>query len=77
MIVTERIDARRLVFVDEMSANTSLATVYAWARRGKRTRTKAPRNRADLAVNYPAYSRITNGRTSRPTCKGQTGGISG
>ena len=45
MIVTERIDARRLVFVDEMGANTSLATLYAWSPRGKRVRTKVPRNR--------------------------------
>src|SRR3712207_6285792 len=28
-----------------MGANTSLATLYAWARRGKRARTKVPRNR--------------------------------
>lgn len=45
MIVAEQIEARRLVFVDEMGANTSLATLYAWARRGKRARTKVPRNR--------------------------------
>jgi transposase len=45
VIVAEEIDARRLVFVDEMGANTSLATLYGWARRGKRARTKVPRNR--------------------------------
>jgi len=45
VIVAEQIDARRLVFVDEMGANTSLATLYAWARRGKRARMKVPRNR--------------------------------
>ncbi len=45
MIVTEEIEARRLVFVDEMGANTSLAPLYAWARRGKRARTKVIRNR--------------------------------
>jgi transposase len=45
VIVAEEIEARRLVFVDEMGANTSLATLYAWARRGKRARTKVPRNR--------------------------------
>ena len=31
--------------MDEMGANTSLATLHAWARRGKRARTKVPRNR--------------------------------
>jgi transposase len=45
VIVAEQIDARRLVFVDEMGADTSLATLYAWARRGKRAWTKVPRNR--------------------------------
>lgn len=45
MIVAEQMDARRLVFVDEMGANTSLATLCAWARRGKRAWTKVPRNR--------------------------------
>jgi transposase len=45
VIVAEEIDARRLVFVDEMGANTSLAPLYAWARRGKRARTNVPRNR--------------------------------
>ena len=29
MIVAEHIEARRLVFVDEMGANTSLTTPYA------------------------------------------------
>ncbi|HLM78569.1 MAG TPA: IS630 family transposase [Rubrobacteraceae bacterium] len=45
VIVTEEIDARRLVFVDEMGANISLTSLYAWARRGKRAWTKVPRNR--------------------------------
>jgi len=34
-----------LVFVDEMGANISLGPLYAWARRGQRTRCKVPRNR--------------------------------
>jgi len=32
------------VFVDEMGANTSLATLYAWARRGERAPARVPRN---------------------------------
>ncbi len=40
-----RIDARRLVFVDEMGSNTSLFPLYAWARLGERARCSAPRNR--------------------------------
>jgi transposase len=38
------IDARRLVFVDEMGSNTSLAPLYAWSRRGERALAKVPRN---------------------------------
>ena len=39
------IDAERLVFVDEMGANTSLVPLGAWSRRGERARLWAPRNR--------------------------------
>jgi DDE superfamily endonuclease len=39
------IDARRLVFVDEMGTNTSLAPLYGgWSRRGLRAHLKVPRN---------------------------------
>jgi hypothetical protein len=38
------IDARRLVFVDEMGTNTSLAPLYAWSRRGERAHARVPRN---------------------------------
>jgi hypothetical protein len=46
MIASEAgIDARRLVFVDEMGANTSLSPLYyGWSRRGERAHLKAPRN---------------------------------
>ena len=37
--------AERLVFVDEMGSNTSLAALYAWSRRGERARCSVPRNR--------------------------------
>ncbi len=39
------IDAERLVFVDEMGANTSLAPLHAWSRRGELARCSVPRNR--------------------------------
>ncbi len=39
------LDGRRLVFVDEMGAHTSLAPLYAYAPRGKRAFFKVPRNR--------------------------------
>jgi hypothetical protein len=38
------IDARRLVLVDEMGTNTSLAPLYEWSRRGLRAHLKVPRN---------------------------------
>ena len=45
MIASEAgIDARQLVFVDEMGANTSLSPLYGWSRRGERAHLKAPRN---------------------------------
>jgi hypothetical protein len=43
-LVAEEIDAGRLVFVDKMGSNTSLALLYAWSRRGERAITKVPRN---------------------------------
>ena len=44
-MVAEKIDARRLVFVDEMGTNTSLSPLYAWAKKGQRAYSSAPRNR--------------------------------
>jgi hypothetical protein len=35
-LVAEALEANRLVFVDEMGTNTSLAPLYAWSRRGER-----------------------------------------
>ncbi len=43
-LVAGRIDAERLVFVDECGANTSLCPLYAWSRKGERARAEAPRN---------------------------------
>jgi transposase len=43
-LVAGGLEAERLVFVDEMGANTSLAPVYAWSRRGERALAKVPRN---------------------------------
>ena len=40
-----RIDAERLVFVDEMGTHTSLAPLYAYAPVGRRAFFEIPRNR--------------------------------
>jgi transposase len=39
------IDARRLVFVDEMGTNISLSPLYGWAIKGQRAYCSVPRNR--------------------------------
>ena len=47
--VAAQIDPKQLVFVDEMGTNTSLHSLYAWSKRGKRAYNRAycsvPRNR--------------------------------
>ena len=43
-LVAGGLDADRLVFVDEMGSNTSLAPLYAWSRRGERALARVPRN---------------------------------
>jgi hypothetical protein len=44
VMVAERIDARRLVFVDECGTNTSLSPLYAYSPKGQRARCSVPRN---------------------------------
>ena len=44
-MVAGTLDPKRLVFVDEMGANTALCPLYAWSRRGERVNINAPRNR--------------------------------
>ena len=39
------LDARRLVFVDEMGSNIALAPLYAYAPKGERAYCEVPRNR--------------------------------
>jgi transposase len=43
-LVASKLDARRFVFVDECSTNTSLTPLYAWSKRGERARCRVPRN---------------------------------
>src|SRR5688572_20481974 len=44
-MVAEQVEAKRLIFVDEMGTNTSLSPAYAWAKKGQRTYRAVPRNR--------------------------------
>ena len=45
MTVARSLDARSLVFVDEMGTNVSLSPVYGWSRKGQRAHCSVPRNR--------------------------------
>ncbi len=44
-MVAGQLDAKRLVFVDEMGTNTSLYSTYAWSKKGERAYCSIPRNR--------------------------------
>jgi hypothetical protein len=43
--VARTLDARSLVFVDEMGTNTSLSPLYGWSKKGRRAYCAVPRNR--------------------------------
>jgi transposase len=45
VMVAQSLEARRLVFVDEMGTNISLSSLYAWAPKGERAHCSVPRNR--------------------------------
>ncbi|MCA1837905.1 MAG: IS630 family transposase [Actinobacteria bacterium] len=45
VMVALALDARRLVFVDEMGSNIALAPLYAYAPKGERAYCEVPRNR--------------------------------
>jgi hypothetical protein len=44
-MVAERVEAKRLLFVDEMGTNTSLSPLYAGAPKGQSAYWSVPRNR--------------------------------
>jgi hypothetical protein len=44
-MIARSLDARRLVFVDEMGTNVSLSPLHAWALKGQKARCSVPRNR--------------------------------
>ena len=45
VLVAGKLDARELVFVDEMCTHTSLAPLYGYSPRGERVHLEVPRNR--------------------------------
>ena len=44
-MVSGALDARSVVFVDEMGTNTSLSPLYGWSKKGERAYGSVPRNR--------------------------------
>jgi hypothetical protein len=42
--VTRSLDARSLIFVDEMGTNVSLSPIYGWSKKGQRAYGSVPRN---------------------------------
>ncbi len=45
VMVAQKVEAQRFVFVDEMGTNTSLSALYAWTPKGRRALCSVPRNR--------------------------------
>jgi transposase len=72
VMVAEEIDARSLVFVDEMGTNISLSPLYAWAKKGERAYCSVPRNRgpnttllSSVSVEGVGPSLAVEGATNR------------
>jgi hypothetical protein len=71
-MVAQSVDARSLVFVDEMGTNISLSPVYGWAKRGERAHCSVPRNRgpnttllSSMSVEGIGPSLAVEGATNR------------
>ena len=70
--LAQEIDARRLVFVDEIGTNTSLSPLYGWAKKGERAYCSVPRNRgknttllSSMSVEGMGPSLAVEGATDR------------
>jgi len=71
-MVAEKVEPQRLVFVDEMGANTSLSVLHAWSHTGKRAYCTVPRNRgknttllASMSVEGMGPTLAVEGATDR------------
>ena len=60
-LVAGAIDARRLVFVDEMGTNTSLYPRYAYSPKGRRAHSQVPRNRGKTTTLLAKHDDRRNG----------------
>ena len=82
MTVSERSAPERLVFVDEIGANTSLSVLRAWSRRGERAHCSVPRNRgnnttllASMSVEGMGPSLAVEGVTDRKVFEAYIEGV--
>jgi transposase len=73
VLISEEVDSKRLVFVDEMGANISLSSLRAWSKRGERAHCSVPRNRGpnttlltSMSVEGVGPSLAVEGTTTRP-----------
>jgi len=80
--VSERSAPERLVFVDEIGANTSLSVLRAWSRRGERAHCSVPRNRgknttllASMSVEGMGPSLAVEGVTDRKVFEAYIEGV--
>lgn len=71
VMVSEKVEAERFVFVDEMGANISLSPLRAWSRRGQRAYCSVPRDRgpnttllASMNVEGMELSLVVEGATT-------------
>jgi transposase len=71
-MVAQPLDARSLVFVDEMGTNISLSPLYGWAKKGERAQCSVPRNRgknttllSSMSVEGMGPSLAVEGATNR------------
>jgi DDE superfamily endonuclease len=55
-MVSGTLDARPVVFVDEMGTNTSLSPLYGWAKKGERAYCSVPRNRGKNTTLHSSMS---------------------
>jgi transposase len=72
VMVAQELDARRLVFVDEMGTNTSLSPLYAWAPTGVMAFCSVPHNRgpnttllSSMSIEGMGNSLAVEGATNR------------
>ena len=73
VLIWEEVHSKRLVFVDEMGANTSLSSLRAWSKRGERAHCSVPRNRGpnttlltSMSAEGVGPSLAVEGTTTRP-----------